>query len=114
MNMPGNSAIAENANAVHDLIELSSDWTIATRQLWDLRKTDLIPDLQWLMILDWLVATDFDDQSYIAGEIAYSLIRDRAPASIQNRLHVGQGDPPLCRMTFAYSNPTPISWNSDS
>lgn len=82
------------------LVELPGDWTQAIRQLLDLRNHDEVSQEQWEGIIGWLTSTSFDDETYMAGEVGYALVRDRAPPEIQALLQVESGAPPKCRLSF--------------
>lgn len=66
--------------------EMPSDWPLAVRAFWDLNRQESVSPSHCETILDWLVSTRFDNRSYVAGEAAAIVIRDRAPAEIRNRL----------------------------
>jgi hypothetical protein len=66
--------------------EMPADWPQAVRAFWDLGLNESISPAQWDAILGWLVSTRFDNRSYVAGEAAAILVRDRAPPEIRKRL----------------------------
>jgi large subunit ribosomal protein L7/L12 len=80
--------------------ELSASWTVAIRQLWDLRDRSEILPSEWTAVLDWLVNTDFDDRSFVAAETAFALVRDRAPKAVFDSIKMNRGPFPGTCMAF--------------
>lgn len=86
--------------------ELSASWTVAIRQLWDLRdKAEVLPS-EWAVVLDWLVNTEFDHRSFVAAETAFALVRDRAPKAVFDSIKMSRG--PLQDSCITFSRATPI------
>lgn len=71
------------AGEVHSI---SSSWTEAIRQLWDLRDNADISNDEWDVVISWLVSTEFDERSFLAAETAIGLIRDRAPVDVRESI----------------------------
>ena len=85
--------------------ELSASWTVAIRQLWDLRdKSEILPS-EWAVVLDWLVNTEFDDRSFVAAETAFALVRDRAPKAVFDSITMSRGPLPDSCITFNRATP---------
>lgn len=71
---------------VKEVQSISSNWTEAIRQLWDLRDDSHISSHEWEVVISWLANTEFDEQSFLAAETAIGLIQDRAPFDVRQSI----------------------------
>jgi len=60
-------------------------WIDAATLLADLRSKPFLMEDEWDDVVRWVSATRFDSRSYLAGEVAAGLIRDRAPEAVKAR-----------------------------
>lgn len=74
------------STSAQPVIDIPSEWPRAVRVFRNLEESEGITAAQWDAIVNWLVSTEFDDRSYVAGEAAALLIRDRAPAHVRVQL----------------------------
>ena len=68
----------------HFRFEGTAEWSSVASQLLELHADPSpISETSWLEIIRWLGGTIFDERSYLAGECAALLIKDRAPDSVR-------------------------------
>ena len=75
--------IDQSADRVNSL---PNRWIDAANLLTDLRRRQPLQVGEWEVIVNWLLTTEFDDRSYLAGEVGAGLIRDFAPSVIKERI----------------------------
>jgi hypothetical protein len=72
-------------------------WQGALRHVHGLTARSEISDLEWDELTAWLLESEFDGTSFLAGEAAALLIRDRAPAHVKEQFelltHRAEGRP---------------------
>lgn len=67
-------------------------WQDALRHIRDLASHREISDSEWGVIAGWLLESEFDGTSFLAGEAAALLIRDRAPGHVKAQLDLATED----------------------
>lgn len=72
--------------AEEEVVQILLEWPHAVDALREMETGDRISTAQWNAIRDWLTSTEFDDRSFVAGEAAALLIRDRATPAIRTQL----------------------------
>ncbi len=61
-------------------------WQDALRYIRELAARREITDSEWVEIITWLLESEFDGTSFLAGEAASLLIRDRASARVTDEI----------------------------
>jgi hypothetical protein len=72
---------------------LNSQWTAALNMLLELQSRPASePD--WEQVIEMLVAGEFDQRSFVVGELAAEILRDKAPESVRSQFlaHVTQSN----------------------
>lgn len=73
----------------HSTTSISRDWSQALQEFWELAAQSRISEVEWERIVDWISSTTFDGRNFAAGELAATLLRDRAPEAVRSRAAAG-------------------------
>ncbi len=84
--MTTGTAPLESSLPQHRESLVPTEWLKASFYFAGLRDRLPLDDDEWHDVAEWLIATDFDDRSYLAAEVAAGLVRDFGTESFKVEL----------------------------